>query len=41
MLAEPPLPFTDFNSGLCGDYGCPPPQLFIWCLPKQKKVGVL
>ena len=31
---------TDCSSGLSGDYGCPPPQLFIWCRPKQKKVGV-
>lgn len=40
MLAEPPLSFTDCSSQLCGDFGCPPPQLFIWCRPKQKEVGV-
>lgn len=40
MLAEPPLFFTGCSSQLSGDYGCPPPQLFIWCRPKQKKVGV-
>lgn len=31
--------FTDCPPQHSGDYGCPPPELFIWCGPKKKKVG--
>lgn len=36
---EPPLFFTDWSFQLCGDYGRPPPRLFICLRPKQRRGG--